>query len=209
VWVKICGVTNEADAQMVAACGADALGVNLYAGSKRHVTPGESCGWLPGLAGKVLRVAVVVDPGPGLLAEIRDSGCFDAVQFHGDEDPEMCAGARFPVWIKATRARDDTSFASALRFPTEWLLLDSYKPGAFGGTGHRLDWRQARSFVNANPDRKVILAGGLDTANVAEAIRIVAPFGVDVASGVEATPREKEEYLVREFIRAARGLPVE
>lgn len=87
---------------------------------------------------------------------------------------------------------------------TENLLLDSWSGGAYGGTGIRLDWDLARDIVRDFPDKKILLAGGLNPNNVREALRIARPFGIDVASGVELHPRQKDEYLMREFVRIAR-----
>lgn len=202
---KICGITTEADARTAIACGADALGFNFFPGSKRFIDFEKCRGWISKLAGRVQRVAVVVDAAPGFLAGLRESGCFEAVQFHGDETPEFCAGAGFPVWMRATRVRDEKSFAAALQYGTPFLLLDAWAEDAHGGTGKRLNWDIVRDFVIANPARKVILAGGLTPHNVREAVRIVRPHAVDVASGVELDPRRKNEYLMREFIRVAKA----
>lgn len=200
---KICGLTSPEDAETALACGADALGFNFFPGSKRHIDFAENRHWIAALAGRAQRVAVVVNASPGELAVLRDSGCFEAVQFHGDESPEFCAAAGFPVWIRATRVKDAGTFEEALRYDTPYLLLDAWSESAYGGTGKRLNWDLVREFVIAHPDRRVILAGGLTPHNVREAVRIVRPHAVDVASGVELDPRHKNDYLVREFIKAA------
>lgn len=200
---KICGITNQADAETAIAVGADAVGFNFFPDSKRYIAFEESRKWIASLAGKAARVAVVVNATLEELAVLRDSGCFEAVQFHGDETPEFCAAAGFPVWIRAIRVKDEASLGEALRYETPYLLVDAWAPGSYGGTGRRLNWDNVREFVIAHPERKVILAGGLTPHNVRDAVRIVRPHAVDVASGVELDPRHKNEYLVREFIKVS------
>jgi len=203
--VKICGITNPADADTALAAGADALGFNFYEKSKRFLDFEEARPWITALAGRAIRIAVVVNPTAELLTDLRESGSFDAIQFHGDETPEFCAAAGFPCWMRAARVKDPAALAATLRYDTPHLLLDSWSATEYGGTGTRLNWDIVREFVLANPDRKIILAGGLTPNNVREAVRIARPHGVDVASGVELEPRRKNEYLVREFIQVARA----
>jgi phosphoribosylanthranilate isomerase len=125
------------------------------------------------------------------------------VQFHGDETPEFCAAAGFPVWIRAVRLKDRATFEAALAYDTPYLLLDGCDGSSYGGTGHRVDWDLVRQCVVAQPDRKIVLAGGLTPSNVRDAVRIVRPHGVDVASGVELEPRKKSEYLMSAFVEQA------
>lgn len=203
--VKICGITNPVDAEIAVAAGADALGFNFYPGSKRFLPFAENRDWIGALAGKVDRVAVVVNATPVELAELRDSGCFEAVQFHGDETPDDCAAAAFPRWMRAIRVKDAGSLDGVGLYQTPFLLIDSWSAVAYGGTGQRLNWDVARDIVRTQPDHHVVLAGGLTPDNVREAVRIARPYGVDVAGGVEKDPRHKDEYLVREFIKGAKG----
>ncbi len=203
--VKICGITNPADAETAIAAGADALGFNFYPGSKRFLPFVENRGWIAALAGRVDRVAVVVNAPPAELAALRDSGCFEAAQFHGGETPDACAAAAFPRWMRAIRVKDEASLAGVELYQTPFLLIDSWSAVSYGGTGRRLNWDVAREIVISQPGRHVVLAGGLTPDNVGEAVRIARPFGVDVAGGVEGGFRRKDEYLVREFIRAARA----
>lgn len=202
---KICGVTNLADAEVAIAAGTSAIGFNFFRDSKRHIAAKESFAWISSLAGAVDRIAVVVNATADEVAELRESGCFEAIQFHGDERPEFCAASGFERWIRAARIQGDHTFKEALAYDTPYLLLDAYRPDAYGGTGHRLNWDIARDFAIAHPDRKIILAGGLTPYNVRDAVRIVRPHAVDVASGVEMEARHKDEYLVREFISVARS----
>lgn len=202
---KICGLTNQADAELALAAGTDALGFNFFPESRRFLDFEKNREWISRLDDSVARVAVVVNPEEKFLTSLRDSGCFDAVQFHGDETPEFCAQAGFPLWMRAVRVKNDASFEEALQFDTPHLLLDAWSAHAYGGTGKRLDWDAVRSFVLAHPDRQVVLAGGLTPNNVRDAVRIVRPQSVDVASGVELDPGHKNEYLMREFLNAARA----
>jgi len=203
--VKICGITNPADALMAANAGADALGFNFFSGSKRFLDFEENREWIADLAGRVERVAVVVNATEKELAKLRESGCFEAIQFHGNETPEFCAQAGFNRWIRAVRVQDAASLEASLWYETPFLLLDAFSKENYGGTGHRLNWDFVREFVIGHPDRHMILAGGLTPHNVRDAVRIVRPHGVDVASGVELDPRQKSEYFVREFIEIARA----
>ena len=202
--VKICGITTEADARMCAEAGADALGFNFYEKSSRHLSL-AALDWIQGLEGVADRVAVVVNASSELLETLIRSGCFEAIQFHGDETPEQCAGSRAPNWMKAIRAKDRATLESALQFETPHLLLDAWSPSAYGGTGETADWMMLRDFVSEFPEKKFVLAGGLTSQNVAEAIRAVRPAAVDVAGGVESSPGRKDSAKVRDFMLAARS----
>jgi phosphoribosylanthranilate isomerase len=202
--VKICGVTSLADASMCVSAGADAVGFNFYPGSPRYIDPEEAIPWIRDLGDTADRVAVVVNPSHGLLDTLRDAGCFEMIQFHGDEHPEACAQAGVARWIKAIRVSGPEVVEGSLSFPTNNLLFDGWTAKTYGGTGQRLDWDVVRDFVGAHPERRFILAGGLNVQNVRQAIRIVRPNAVDVASGVELTARHKDEYLVRQFVHEAK-----
>jgi phosphoribosylanthranilate isomerase len=200
IQIKICGLTNREDAQAAIEAGADALGFNLWPGSKRCVDPTEIIQWLPSLPDDVLKVAVVVNP---TIEEVRRChGHFDVVQLHGQETPDFCiqAAQSGPIW-KALPL-------SAELDPSEYkkgdLLIDTAIPGSFGGTGIPIDFTAAADFVHRNPARPIWLAGGLTPENVADAVRTVRPFGVDVASGVEfsGNPRRKDPARIRAFIKA-------
>ncbi len=203
--VKICGVTNAGDAALVVDAGADAIGINLFAGSKRFVDLAAVRPWVRELP--IARVAVVVNATPDELARIAGAECFDAIQFHGDETPEICAASPLP-WIRAVRVAGAEALDAALAYVTPALLLDAFAGSAYGGTGATIDPALARDFARAHPSRRVILAGGLRPETVAAAVRIVQPQGVDVASGVETAgdARRKDADRVREFVAAARGV---
>jgi phosphoribosylanthranilate isomerase len=204
VRIKICGITAPQDASLAINAGADALGFNFFRGSPRFISLKENRSWIASLAGQAFRVAVVVNATMEELTALHESGCFEAVQFHGTETRELCATIGFPVWIRAVRVEGEHSLAQALQFDTPNLLLDAWSDGAYGGTGRNVDWTSAARFVAAQPSRRLILAGGLHPGNVADAIRAVRPHAVDVASGVESSPGRKDVHRIRDFVRAVR-----
>lgn len=205
---KICGITTAEDALGCIEAGAGALGFNFYPESPRSIPAGSDLSWIAGLKADysdVAFVAVAVNPDAALLARLGNASCFDAIQFHGDETPDFCAteGDRFPRWLKALRVRSAADLAEALAFRTPYLLLDAAVPGTYGGSGHAVDWDLAAGFVGTHPEKRVILAGGLNPGNVAEAVAKVHPHAVDVASGVEASPGAKDPLKVAAFIGSA------
>jgi len=201
--VKICGVTNAGDAALVADAGADAIGINLFSGSKRFVELHAVRDWVRELP--LTRIAVVVNAAAEDVARIVDAACFDAIQFHGDETPDFCAECPL-VWIRAERISGPDSLEHALEYATQSLLLDGFSTAGYGGTGTAVDIDLAREFVRRNPGRQVILAGGLKPDNVAKIAHLVRPHAVDVAGGVEigGDPRRKDVAKVRAFVAAAR-----
>jgi phosphoribosylanthranilate isomerase len=205
---KICGITTPDDALGCIESGAGALGFNFYPLSPRSIPVNGDLAWIEKLKTDypdIAFVAVVVNPDEELLNRLRSAGCFDAIQFHGDETPEFCAteGRRFPRWIKALRIRTEDDLKATAAFRTPFLLLDAAVPGAYGGSGHTIDWNLASRFVTDHPESHVILAGGLNPGNVTEAVQAVRPHAVDVASGVESSPGVKDSEKVQSFITAA------
>ncbi|HSV62276.1 MAG TPA: phosphoribosylanthranilate isomerase [Chthoniobacterales bacterium] len=203
--IKICGLTTPQDAATAVELGADALGFNFFRGSKRYV--GESVDWIHDLPGNTDRIAILVNPSFEEAKRIAAKPGINALQLHGDETPEFCGrlkakGIRFEKALPVTGL---DSLINVLDFQTGTVLLDSGGAGEFGGSGRTFPWEIARRFVEANPHLQVILAGGLTAENVAEAIKAVRPFGVDVTTGVEASPGRKDHELLRAFIRAARA----
>lgn len=202
--VKICGVTNAADAAQAVEADADAVGINLFPGSKRFVELDAVRGWVRDIP--ITRVAVVVNPAADEVARIAGAGCFDAIQFHGDETPDFCAESFLP-WIRAVRVSGPQALQAALDYATQSLLLDGHSASGYGGTGAAVDRGLAARFVRDYPGRQVILAGGLKPETVWAAAQFVQPHAVDVAGGVEADgdPRRKDAAKVRAFVAAARG----
>jgi phosphoribosylanthranilate isomerase len=196
--VKICGVTSVEDALLCVEAGADAIGLNFAPESVRCLSLAAAERIAAALPAKVLTVGVFVDADEATLRQFKETLNLGCLQLHGDEPPELLA--RFlPHAFKALRVRGDQIARDAARFGGEHLLLDAYVPGHHGGTGARFDWHVAAQLGIA---RKITLAGGLTAANVGEAIRVVAPYCVDVASGVESRPGRKDADKVRAFIEA-------
>jgi phosphoribosylanthranilate isomerase len=204
--VKICGITNRDDALAAVDAGADLLGFNTWAGSKRFVDIARNAEWITALRRPVVRVALLVNATPEEAERVAAFPFVDALQFHGDEDADFCrwvARLGKPI-IKALRARDPGALVHAGSFSTPHILLDAYVPGEFGGTGARVDLELAREFKAGHPALTLWLAGGLTPANVAESVRAVRPAVVDVSSGVEIEPGRKDAAKMRAFAGAAK-----
>jgi phosphoribosylanthranilate isomerase len=198
--VKICGITNPGDAHHAVACGADALGFVFFPGSPRYVAPDMARRIIAELPPLVTVVGLFVNETPGRIRETVEFCGLNTVQLHGDETPDQCS---YPPWrvIKALRLKQQMPAEVFSAFKVAALLLDAYIPDRFGGTGHLCDWAQA-ALVAAR--HRVILAGGLSFENVAEAVRQVRPFAVDVSSGVEKQPGVKDPEKVARFVSAAK-----
>jgi phosphoribosylanthranilate isomerase len=199
--VKICGITNPADAQATVAAGADALGFIFYEKSPRYVRLADAAAISRNLAPFIMRVGVFVNaPEEFVFSAIRECG-LTLLQFHGDEPPEFCA--QFGLMnMKAFRIHGAETLEQIPKYATDAYLLDAYSSTTLGGTGEKFNWDLA---VEAQKFGKpIFLAGGLTAENVAGAIRKVRPFGVDVSSGVESAPGLKDHDKIRAFIAAAR-----
>lgn len=205
VRVKICGITNLADARVAVEAGADALGFNFYEQSPRFVLTKTAAEISRALPPFTLRAGVFVNASEDLVRRAIGECGLDLLQFHGDEPPDFCT--QFGLMsIKAFRIRDAASLKELTRYQTDAWLLDAYASDTFGGTGEKFNWNLA---VEAQrPGKPVFLAGGLTPENVTEAIRQVQPFGVDVSSGVESSPGRKDHARVRAFINASKALPL-
>jgi phosphoribosylanthranilate isomerase len=197
--VKVCGITSAADAVMAVSFGADAVGINFYRGSRRHVPVSEAAPIVAAVRGKAVPVAVFVNELPEAISEVCRTLGIDTVQLSGREPP--AAARRLPFRrIKAVHARDGSELASYRDYPCEAFLLDAAVEGEFGGTGKTLDWAKIGEYRAGKP---LILAGGLTAENVEAAICAARPDAVDVASGVESAPGKKDPEKVREFIKNA------
>lgn len=202
VTVKICGITSQADARAAAAAEADAIGLMFYKESPRYVTieqAKEICEVLPA---HIMRVGVFVNADEALINRALSECLLNILQFHGDETPEDCA--QYPVMtLKAFRVQGPETLEQMKDYSTAGFLLDAYTKEARGGTGEKFNWDLA---VQAQQLRKpVFLAGGLTPDNVAEAVRKVEPFGVDVSSGVESEPGKKDSEKMVAFVKAAKS----
>ena len=203
--VKICGITRVQDALAAARLGADAIGLMFHPASPRFVTPEQAPEILRGLPPFVTVVGVFVDPAPEEVRAALTAVRLQLLQFHGDEAPEFCG--QFGVdYIKAARVRPGLDLVqyAARHAPARALLLDAYVPGAHGGTGRSFDW----SLIPGELALPVILSGGLDAANVTEAVRRVRPWAVDVSSGVESGKGIKDPARISAFIRGVRDADV-
>jgi phosphoribosylanthranilate isomerase len=201
--VKICGITNAADGQAAVEAGADALGFNFYEKSPRYVALETAAEISRGLRPFIMRVGVFVNaPEEFVTHAIADCG-LTMLQFHGDETPEFCT--QFGLMsMKAFRMHGPETLEELPKYETDAYLLDAYSSTTLGGTGEKFNWNLA---VEAQKFGKpIFLAGGLTPENVADAIRQVRPFGVDVSSGVERSPGKKDHAKLKAFIAAARGV---
>ena len=204
--VKVCGITNLADAEKALEFGADALGFNFYPPSPRYITPEEAYAILQQLPEGCSNVAVFVNEPKEKVHEIITHGrrangrqAYNALQFHGEESQAYCRGWSMKV-IKAFRVRERKSLEGMEQFPADFYLLDSWSPG-YGGSGAAFSW----DWLEGLKSERLILSGGLSIENVGEAIRRIRPYGVDVCSGVEARPGMKDHGKLKEFIFAAKG----
>lgn len=202
--MKICGTTNLEDALVSVEAGADALGLIFVPASPRVVTRQRACEILAALPATVLSVGVVADEDPHFLNGLLRVCPLRALQFHGRESPEEVLAFKGKVkLIKAIRVKGPESLALIPRYHgVDAVLLDTFQSGTQGGTGTPFDWRwaiQAKSY-----GIPVIVAGGLTPQTVAQVVREVEPYGLDVSSGVEVSPGKKDHARIREFIVEAK-----
>ena len=196
--VKICGLTRESDVRDAVLLGADALGFVFYASSPRFVEIEQARALTSCLLPFVTSVGLFVDAEADYLRAVLDRVPLDLLQFHGEEAPDYCAAFGRP-WLKALRMRPDADLHS-LRSRYDratGLLLDTYDPSAVGGTGRRFD----RDRVPPDMAGEIVLAGGLSAGNVAEAIKRVRPYGVDVSGGVESEKGIKDRHKMADFMK--------
>lgn len=201
--IKICGLTREQDVDAAVAAGADALGFVFYPPSPRNVTPRRAAQLVARIPAFVTTVGLFVNESPAAITATLAEVPLDLLQFHGDETPEFCAAFHRP-WIKAARVKAGLDlleysrvFAGAAGI--SGLLLDAHVEG-FGGGGQVFDW----SLIPPSLPLPVILSGGLHPGNVAEAVRRVRPWAVDVSSGVESAKGIKDMRKITEFIVGVR-----
>jgi len=196
--VKICGLTREADLAAAVAAGADAVGLVFHAPSLRAVTADRARALVAILPPFVTSVGLFVDAAPDFVRSVLARVPLAALQFHGDEPLDYCDAFHKP-WIKAVRMRPGTDLRAAARRYEKacGLLLDTYDPKTAGGTGRRFDWDQVPDWLAPS----VILAGGLNPDNVAEAVRRVGPYALDVSGGVESAPGVKDPARMVAFLQ--------
>lgn len=202
VRVKICGITSIEDAVAAVNAGADALGFMFYERSPRRISMDMAAAIKNALPPFVVKVGVFADATENVVRSAALCG-LNALQFHGNETPDFLKRFSPITTIKAFRIQNPGSLAMLPTYNTSSWLLDSYTPAQLGGTGTTFNWDlaiQARKF-----GRPIILAGGLTPENVAEAVRKVRPYAVDVSSGVEFAPGKKDPAKIAAFIQAARS----
>lgn len=194
--IKFCGFTRTEDINRAVALGVDALGFVMWPQSKRSVDVEQLASLCSHVPAFVTRVGLFVDQPAELIEQCLPY--LDMLQFHGNETPEACQQYCLP-WMKALRMRDEMDLAhEAQRYHrAQALLLDAYRPGTPGGTGETFDW----SRIPANLAKPVILAGGLTADNIADAVRQVAPYAVDVSGGIEVSHGRKDASKMASFVR--------
>ena len=203
--VKICGVTRLGDAERAVELGAWAIGLNHWERSPRRVDPARAAEIGQAMKRRCEVAGVFVNPTLDEVAEAVENEDLTMVQLHGEEGPSFCdevarrTGAKV---IKALRVRSAADVKAADSFRTDFHMFDAHQAGTPGGTGESFDWELAAGRRSKVP---LILAGGLRPGNVAEAISVVRPFAVDVASGVESEPGIKDPALLGALFEAVRG----
>lgn len=203
-YVKICGVTNPDDALAAIESGADALGFNLFPGSKRYLNLATARDWIAELPAPIARVAVGVNPESFVAEAWLEGGLFHALQLHGQgwySFADRLIATDKPL-IAAIQVRTDDSEPIDFKwFHGFALLFDGHRDGDFGGTGKTFSWSSLSRFA---VDKPIILAGGLTPENIRMAIKMTSPYAVDVATGVESEPGKKDHAKMRDFIAAVR-----
>ncbi|MFB3132491.1 MAG: phosphoribosylanthranilate isomerase [Rhodothermales bacterium] len=207
ITVKICGLTNLEDARFCAGAGVDFLGFIQYPKSPRYVTPEVAAAIIAWVYGPE-PVGVFVNEDADTVNRVAEAANFALVQLHGDEPPELCARIERPV-IKAFRIPREATVdqmrrqMEPYREHAAYFLLDTHHPTLWGGTGATFDWQQARTLAAAFP---ILLAGGIRTENVEEAVRSVRPLGVDLSSSLEAYPGKKDLDKMTAFFDVVNAL---
>ena len=215
--VKICGITNAADAQAVAASGADAVGLNFYAKSARFLMPEAANSVVDALPPEIVKVGLFVNAAADEICGHFDSLELDLIQLHGDETPEFVSRLAGRPVMKAFRVGTQglspvyefIEQTQKLGCRLRAVLVDAFCRGSYGGTGRLADWPAVAEYSQNKKQLRadlppLVLAGGLTADNVAEAIRAVRPAAVDTASGVESSPGKKDPKAVLSFVQAAK-----
>lgn len=201
VHVKICGLTSVDAALAAVDAGASAIGLNFIASSPRCVSVETARSIARAIGGRALVVGVIANLSLDAMRALKADAELGCLQLHGDEPPDALTPL-LPHAYKAVRIAEAADVAHAERFAGDHLLADAKVVGMLGGTGMTFDWSLVASLART---RKLTLAGGLTPENVAEAVRAVRPYCVDVASGVESAPGVKDDARVRLFIARARA----
>ncbi len=199
--IKICGITRSEDALAAVTAGADAIGLVFYPPSPRNVSIDQAATIAADLPPFVTTVGLFVNAEADWISQVVREVGIDLIQFHGDECADYCASHGRP-WIRALRMKEGLNLGEqmAVFANARGVLLDAYRPGIPGGTGETFDW----SRIPATLTQPIILAGGLRPDNVADAVRQVKPYAVDVSGGVESSPGIKDADKIHRFVAQAR-----
>ncbi len=197
--VKVCGITNEKDALLASSLGAWALGFVFYKQSPRFISPSRAQKIIQALPPFVTPVGIFVNQKEGAVKSIADFCGLGALQLHGDETPLYCSRLRQYKIIKAFRVKEDFDISNCSQFKVSAYLFDAYDEKDYGGSGKTFNWDVIKDKKFARP---VILSGGLTPENIAEAARAVSSYAVDVSSGVEKSPGQKDGKLLQDFFSA-------
>jgi phosphoribosylanthranilate isomerase len=199
--IKICGITSVADAEAALNAGADAIGLVFYESSPRAVSIAQAAGIAQAVGPFVTVVGLFVDANAEFVRQVLASVPLHVLQFHGNESEVFCASFGRP-YMKAIRMRPDVDVAGEIaRFPSSSaILLDAYRAGVPGGTGETFDWERIPEATH----KPLILAGGLTSENVSDALAATSVYGVDVSGGVESSPGQKDATKIQTFINNAR-----
>lgn len=214
VRVKICGITNLADARAAIAAGADMLGFNFYRPSPRSIEPRAARTMIDSLRSEiealprtVTMVGVFVNEPAESIVRIAAEAGVAAIQLHGDESAEFCRELKTLLpdrfLIKALRPRGESLIEQAAEYHVDAIMLDAFDAELRGGTGRTVDWHLARHLREAVP--RLFLAGGLSPENITEAISEVQPYAVDACSALESLPGQKDAERMNAFVRAVRN----
>jgi len=207
VRVKFCGITSATDAGKAALVGADALGFVFFKESPRYVTPEDAERIIKNVPPFISTVGIFVNDDLGFIEECVERCGLSAVQLHGDEDTRYCVAfknlkLKGVSLIKAIRVKDRESLSLIEECPADVFLRDAYKSNVYGGTGKGFD--RMLAIVAKEYGRRIIVAGGLTPDNVRNVIKEIAPYAVDVSSGIESSPGKKNVELMEEFMREVR-----
>ena len=201
VKIKVCGITNKKDAQIAVSLGAWALGFVFYKESPRYISPEKARKIIESLPAFITPVGVFVNEREEVVERAADICGFQTIQLHGDEDPEFCRKLQNYNVIKAFRVGSDFNFKITARYQANTILFDTYQKNVYGGTGKVFNWSKiARKKVS----KPIILSGGLNSSNVAKAIKLIKPYAIDVSSGVEKSPGKKDERLLKKFFNVVK-----
>lgn len=204
--VKICGLTKIEEAVQACDLGADAIGFVFYPKSSRFVSIEQAALMQSAMPAFVSTVGLFVNPSRAEVEQVLEHVHLDCLQFHGDESESFCTSFSVP-YMKGIRVREgvDLEAEIAKYSKSSAILLDAYDAQSAGGTGHRFDWSIAQRCVQ-NSAKRIVLAGGLEASNVAEAIEQVRPYAVDVSTGVESAPGTKSVERMKAFFNEVRSV---